>query len=90
MALFKTSFIRKIAIFLVSAILSVSAMALGFDQTQRLANQGNASAQYNLGVMYHNGEGVRQNINTAKEWFGKSCDNGEQLGCDKYRILNQR
>jgi len=41
-------------------------------------------------VMYHNGEGVRQNINTAKEWFGKSCDNGEQLGCDKYRILNQR
>ncbi|MCA6070728.1 MAG: hypothetical protein LE180_06470 [Endomicrobium sp.] len=31
-----------------------------FKQTKALANQGDATAQYNLGVMYANGEGVQQ------------------------------
>ena len=124
MPLFKTSFISKITIFLVAAMLSVSAMALDFNQTQRLANQENASAQYALGIIYYNGkgvrqdytktiewftkaanqeyalaqynlglmygrgEGVRQNTATAKEYFGKACDNGDQDGCDGYRMLN--
>jgi len=57
---------------------------------EKAANQGYASAQSNLGVMYYNGKGVRQNTATAKEWFGKACDNGNQNGCDGYRILNQR
>lgn len=55
----------------------------------KLAEQGNAEAQFNLGVMYANGEGVRQNKTTAKEWFGKACDNGTQQGCDEYRKLNE-
>ncbi|WP_425413702.1 tetratricopeptide repeat protein [Neisseria perflava] len=56
----------------------------------RAAEQGHAKAQYNFGVMYANGEGVRQNYKIAKEWFGKACDNGIQLGCDAYRELNQK
>lgn len=52
------------------------------------ANQGQTAAQNNLGVMYGNGQGVRQNYRTAKEWFGKACDNGNQDGCDIYKILN--
>ena len=56
---------------------------------EKAAAQGYASAQYNLGVMYAKGQGVRQNKRTAKEWFGKACDNGEQKGCDNYRILNE-
>ena len=56
----------------------------------KAANQGDAQAQYNLGLMYYKGEGVRQNTATAKEWFGKACDNGDQNGCDQYRNLNQR
>ena len=39
--------------------------------------------------MYGKGEGVRQDYAIAKEWIGKSCDNGFQTGCDGYRILNQ-
>lgn len=39
--------------------------------------------------MYYIGEGVRQNYQKAKEWFGKACDNGEQGGCKFYKILNQ-
>ena len=32
----------------------------GFRETLQLAERGNAQAQYNLGVMYDNGCGVRQ------------------------------
>lgn len=85
-----TSLIRKFIIFLVVAMLSVPAIALDFDQVQRLANQGDASAQAVLGTMYYQGNGVRQDYAVAKEWFGKSCDNGDQDGCDGYRMLNQR
>ena len=54
-----------------------------------LAEQGYASAQFNLGVMYASGQGVKQVDEHAKEWLGKACDNGEQEGCDTYRELNQ-
>ncbi len=56
---------------------------------EKAAAQGHAKAQNNLGAMYANGEGVRQDRRTAKEWFGKACDNGVQDGCDNYRILNE-
>ncbi len=56
---------------------------------EKAAAQGDAEAQYNLGVMYDEGQGVRQNKRTAKEWFGKACDNGHQTGCDEYRKLNE-
>ena len=40
--------------------------------------------------MYTKGQGVRQNLRKAKEWFGKACDGGLQLGCDAYRELNEQ
>ena len=55
-----------------------------------LASKNNDKAQFNLGVMYGNGEGVRQDYKKAKEWFGKACDNGFQIGCDEYKKLNQQ
>lgn len=72
-------------------MLSVSAMAADFNQVmQRFANQGDAFAQYHLGVLYYQGEGVSRNIIIAKEWSRKACDNGEQKGCDSYKILDDR
>ena len=76
MPLFKTSVISKITIFLVSAMLSVSVMALDFNQTQRLANQGKASAQYDLSLMYDEGEEVRQDYFKAVEWYQKAANQG--------------
>ena len=76
MPLFKTSVISKITIFLVSAMLSVSVMALDFNQTQRLANQGKASAQYDLALMYDEGEEVRQDYFKAVEWYQKAANQG--------------
>ena len=44
----------------------------------------------NLGVLYAEGKGVRQNFSTAKQYFGKACDLGYQDGCDNYKLLNQQ
>jgi TPR repeat protein len=57
---------------------------------EKAANQGHASAQYNLGNMYSNGNGVKQDKRVAKQWFGKACDGGNQNGCYNYKILNQQ
>ena len=40
------------------------------------AEQGNAEAQYNLGLMYYNGEDVEKDFPTAKYWFEKSAEQG--------------
>ena len=40
------------------------------------ANQGLAEAQYNLGVMYYNGQGVKRDYPKAFELFTKSANQG--------------
>ena len=70
----KTSLIRKFTLFLVAAMLSVSAMALDFNQIQRAASQGDVDAQLQLGAMYYQGDGVRQDYGKALEWFKKSAN----------------
>ena len=40
------------------------------------AGQGHAEAQYNLGVMYYEGQGVRQDYHKAVEWFCKAANQG--------------
>ena len=76
MALFKTFFISRITLFVAAAMLSVSVMAADFNQTQRLANQGDAEAQYNLALMYDEGEEVRQDHFKAFEWYQKAANQG--------------
>jgi TPR repeat protein len=73
----------------------LSALEKGDYQTakvilEELANKNNAIAQFNLGIMYANGQGVIQDKKRAKEYFGKACDGGDQKGCDNYKILNQQ
>ena len=41
-----------------------------------LADQGDADAQYNLGVMYNNGDGVPQDYAEAMKWHRKAADQG--------------
>ena len=42
-----------------------------------LASEGNAKAQYFLGVMYQNGEGVRQDYKKAFEWYERAALQGD-------------
>ena len=53
------------------------------------AINGSADAQYKIGYMYLNGQGVRQDKSKATEYFGIACDNKNQKGCDMYKELNQ-
>ena len=47
-----------------------------FDETKALAEQGNAYAQFNLGIMYRNGNGVPENDAEAVKWFRKAAEQG--------------
>ena len=46
------------------------------DRRRRAAEQGNASAQTNLGVMYANGRGVRKDQREAVRWYRKAAEQG--------------
>jgi len=60
----------------------------GFEATERgdyqtafklwlpLAEQGDANAQFILGVMYANGRGVRQSYQEAERWYRKAAEDG--------------
>ena len=49
-----------------------------FKEMRRLAQQGDASAQYNLGVMYDHGEGVAENDAEAVKWWRKAAEQGHK------------
>ena len=59
-------------------------MAVGqapdFAETLGFASQGNAAAQYNLGLMYRNGEGVPKDDAEAVKWYHLAADQG---GCTR-------
>ena len=42
-----------------------------------LAKQGNADAQFNLGLMYHEGQGVPQDDKTAAKWWKLAAEQGD-------------
>ena len=42
----------------------------------KLAEQGDAAAQFNLGGMYRRGEGVPKNASQAAAWYRKAAEQG--------------
>jgi hypothetical protein len=50
-----------------------------FESDKAKAEKGDTTAQYNLGVSYHNGLGVRQDNAEAVKWFRKAADQGFAL-----------
>ena len=44
-----------------------------------LADQGDAYAQFNLGVMYRDGQGVTQDYAEAVKWYRKAADQGDAV-----------
>ena len=47
-----------------------------FKETFQVAKQGNAKAQYNLGVMYEKGQSVRKDYVEAVRWYRKAAEQG--------------
>ena len=44
----------------------------------KAAEQGNAVAQYNLGVCYNFGKGVEKDLQKAIEWYTKAAEQGDE------------
>ena len=53
--------------------------ATALREWEPLAKQGNARAQYNLGVMYDKGDGVLQDDKTAVKWYRLAAKQGNAL-----------
>jgi len=49
---------------------------MALQEWQPLAEQGDVSAQYNLGIIYANGRGVPENNAEAIKWFRKAAEQG--------------
>jgi TPR repeat protein len=47
---------------------------------RKAAEQGNASAQTNLGMMYEDGRGIPQDYTEAARWYRKAADQGWPTG----------
>ena len=60
------------------ALTLIAPWALGQDltETRRLAEQGDVTAQYNLGVHYSNGDGVQQDDAEAARWYRLAAEQG--------------
>jgi len=52
-----------------------------------LAEQGDAIAQYNLGLLYDNGQGVLQDYADARDWYLKAAEQGLAQAQFKFGLL---
>jgi len=54
------------------------------------ADQGNASAQYNLGVMYDEGQGVDQDYVLAHMWYNLAGSSGNKDSTKNKKLLEEK
>ena len=66
----------RLILILTASLAFQSAAASEFDETKALAELGMAAAQYDLALMYGNGEGVPENDAEAVKWYRKAADQG--------------
>ena len=64
-------------ILLLTALLSSGVFASDFDETMDTAMQGEAWAQFNIGVMYAHGKGVPEIDTEAARWYRKAAEQGD-------------
>jgi hypothetical protein len=50
--------------------------AAALKEWRPIAEEGDAAAQFNVGLMYYDGKGVAQNFDEARRWFQRSADQG--------------
>ena len=70
--------------------LSMTAFALSPEQIaeyRAAADKGEAWAQYNLGIMYANGEGVPEDDATAVKWYTKAAEQGDAAAQNNLGVM---
>ena len=71
-----THYLRFVTVVVLVALVLLNVSCEAPLVTQALAEAGNAAAQYNLGVMYDNGQGVPQDDVEAVRWLRLAADQG--------------
>ena len=61
---------------LVAASLGAQQRTPEVEELRARAEQGDATAQFNLAVMYHKGKGVPQDYAEAAKWYRKAAEQG--------------
>jgi TPR repeat protein len=64
--------------------------ATALREWRTLAEQGDADAQVNLGVLYDNGQGVPKDYKTAVYWFRLSANQGNAMAQSKLGLMYER
>ena len=64
--------------------------ATALKEWQPLAEQGNATAQSNLGVMYYNGKGVIQDYAEAFKWYRLAAEQGYATAQSNLGVMYER
>ena len=72
----------RIRLVLCLAVLGISlpVLAVAGPGILLLADQGQAEAEYHLGLMYLNGAGVAKNKKEAVKWLRKAADQDQAIG----------
>ena len=75
-------------ILLLTVLLTSTAFAApDFDETMAAAKQGEAYAQFNLGLMYAKGDGVPENSIRAYVWWSMAKTQGDTDAAETLEIL---
>jgi TPR repeat protein len=69
--------ILKVLLFITMLMPTLGFSQIDFEATRVLAEQGDADAQFNLGLMYANGDGVPQNDAESAKWFRLAAEQGD-------------
>ena len=71
---------RKLVMYVMVSCLvlscSIPAVSLTFNEVYRLANKGDAEAQYILALMYIEGSDAQQNDSEGMKWLRKAAEQG--------------
>ncbi len=85
----------KITIFILTFTLSLASIANSipaipdFNKTLKKAEQGIASSQYNLGVIYNYGLGVTKDYKEAIKWYLKAAEQGNSFAQYNLALMYQ-
>ncbi len=77
----KEGIMKRVFCFGVFALVLIAGSTSAFannktDKVIKRAEQGDAQAQYELGLKYENGKGIKQNIGLALKWYRMAAENG--------------
>ena len=79
---------KRVLIFTLACMLIVPGFA-NFKEYRKAAEQGDANAQYNLGVCYEKGEGVKKDLSQAVQWYRKAAEQGMPGAQSKLKELEK-